>query len=157
MSSWEVEYSDGSFLTEHGEQVTPMSAIEWSRVVRVYFASAQAQVTIELPDPSMVVPNQPNLAWSLRARHFLTMSGETLRCLMLVLSDVGQPVDERSTKLAYYWLPDGTEHTSPLFDSPDVRRYAAGLLHGLRPSLMPFHSQLTVRASIATAGAAPDL
>lgn len=154
-ASWAVEYQDGSWLSQwesdHPKAVSgevPYRAIDWDRLKVLRFESSVASVAYEIP------PAPAGLAWSLRSRTWLRASGADpeavagqVTAFMIVLAVAGQPVTPDTVKYVKFWFPDGTEHDTPIFNSPAAAEYGSGIVAGLQPTLMPSTDQITIQAN----------
>lgn len=148
--SWLVQYADGGSLHQwdatHPQAVSgevPYRAIEWDRGVTLVLESQLAQATVPVPNPPA------GTRWSLRSRTFISMQGVQISVFILLLTDAAVEISEitdATTYQAWYWVPDGSTHETPLFWSPEVARYCTKWIYGQPGSLMPKHDQLVVAA-----------
>lgn len=132
-ATWLVRYTDGSelaqfdraspaFVAAAGE--VPYHAIDWPRVEELCFASAHVEERFAVALP----PEGYRL--SLRSRHTRTVGGDQVMCFLLLVTLAGAEPSNETVVSATYWFPDGTMHTCPHFNCPDVARYARGQLLG---------------------------
>ena len=169
--TWAVRYKDGTILSqydrasphffvspghERGGEV-PFRAIEWNRVSEVFFESDFAKSTFAILDPG------EQYSLSLKCRTFMVQWSEPgpegkelgfsaqIRAFMICTTHRDMPIDldrvetiKAATAHVTYWLPDGSTHSCPYYDCPDVANWVTGAVKGKRVGLMPSTHELKI-------------
>jgi hypothetical protein len=149
LGSWLVHYTDGTecwqydtghvaFLGDPTTGEVPLRAIEWTRARELVLESQWARSTFAITPP----PEGYTLRLVRRVFQSYADDGSQLITMAYVLVCLrGTELLPEMTDHAVYWYPDGTVHECPLYDCPDVRRYAEGQLKQQPVGLMP-HTQI---------------
>jgi len=125
--SWAVEYSDGTLLEQHKKREqdnveVPLRTIDWGKVVRVRFASAEMEYAYTLPQ----LPDE--IQWSMRMRHYRLTGGVDAEIIVMILiaSLADQEISEDTVSFALFVTPDGIVHFCDQFNCSHIPDYYHG-------------------------------
>lgn len=137
--SWAVRYKDGTILSQwESDTETPLRNIEWSNVEKVIFESEWEQRELEITyDSTVYVPH-------LRTRTLMVQEFGQMRIFMIVLSLIGQPIDDDSVHYVLYWIPTGLVHECYKFNCPEVSQWGTRFTAGQLESLSARHDMTEV-------------